>query len=177
MSLSFKRHSCSIVNQNNRQLSQICLNAYWQFTKSSTKEREKFAHPAAEALLTKLTKFNLKQTEHPSDMNLRMSFRKQTEEGHVQQDVNDYINIMLHIRDATITELWPMEYREKAYDWDQETRIVTISVDMQRVFDPRKPLTTELIAAHWEYCNRQMDGRISELLGEVGFGKESENTK
>ena len=66
-----------------------------------------------------------------------------------------------------------IKYREKEYDWDQETRIATITVDMQRVFSPRKSLTADLIAAHWEYCNRQMDGRIRELLGEVGFGKES----
>ncbi|MCX5635063.1 MAG: hypothetical protein NTW55_04365 [Planctomycetota bacterium] len=152
----------------------INLGIVWQFTKTSTKERERFAHPAAEALVNKLTKFNLKPIEHPSDMNLRMSFRKQTEEGHVQQDVNDYLNINLHIRDAAINELWPIEPIEKEYDWDQETRIATISVDMQRVFDPRIPLTADLITAHWEYCNRQMEGRISQLLGEVGFGKESD---
>ena len=87
---------------------------------------------------------------------------------------DDFINVILTVKDTSTDELWPTEREKKEDSGVEEPRIRTISVDIQRMLDPRRELAGKLFDIHWEFCQQSLRSRLQELLGEVGFGKVSE---
>jgi len=150
------------------------LGMVWEFAEESIKEREKFKHPAAEDLANKVVRLKLGAKEYPSEVNVRISFRKKIPESWVLKGKNDYINVILTIRDASSDELWPPESEKKKASRTEEPRIRMISVDIQRMLDPQRVLTGKLFNVHWEFCQQHLKSRLQGLLEEIGFGKVSE---
>jgi hypothetical protein len=147
----------------------ICIGILFQYTETTSKEREKYSHPAAEYLINRLTKIKLVPKEHPSDVNVKIAYRQGVVDSVLNEKIDDYNNITLSIRDTKMNDLWPIY--EKEWKWDQETRIATISIDIQRIFDPRKLLTVPIIESHVNCVKQIFDNRISYILDEVGIGK------
>lgn len=151
----------------------INIGIVWQFVQSSTSERETFRHPAAEFLAEKISPFTLQSQEHTSQINFRLSFRKKTQEGVMNPNINDYINIIFLMRDSKLSELWPTKTEEQENLWDQEKRINSISIDIQRIFNPRKNFAPDSLEDHRQYCESILTSRIKNMLGEIGIGEEA----
>jgi len=145
------------------------LGMVWQFTEKQTKKRERFDHPVAEDFYKKLLKFNLQSKEHPSESNVRLAFRKKLLNSHLMRGHDDFLNIIINIRDCVINDLWPdsedIKHRTEIID---DTRVGLISIDIQVFFDPRRKISEKIIDSHWSECHR-LKNRISELLKGVGF--------
>ncbi|MDD5064860.1 MAG: hypothetical protein PHQ35_08920 [Phycisphaerae bacterium] len=152
----------------------VFLGMVWTFSEVSVEEHERFKHPVAESLLSKVLKLQLTPKEHPAEVQTRLTFRKKIDESFIHKEQNDYINIILNIRDSLQSELW-IEKDKKAVH--EKPKIGIISVDIQRIFDPQRPLDTRLFEIHLANCERIMKPRIEEILKGIGFGKEPQIQK
>jgi hypothetical protein len=150
----------------------IFLGMVWQFTEASAQQRERFKHPVAEDLLKKLSKIELDAKCHPSEVGTRLTFRKKVPEGWLLKETNDYINILLAINDVKPIDLWPDEDNVKDEPLSDLPLVTTITVDIQRILDPRVLLTEKLFESHYKFCQQFMNGEMQDLLGRVGFVKE-----
>jgi hypothetical protein len=142
----------------------------WTFSETSIEEHERFKHPVAENLLAKTMKFQLTPKEHPAEVQTRLTFRKKLEESWIHKELNDYINIILTIRDASPSELWEEKENEST---QEKSKIGLISIDIQRIFDPQRPLNEKLFESHFTNCEHLMKSRIMEILRGIDIGKES----
>ncbi len=84
--------------------------------------------------------------------------------------MNDYINIILTVHDTPQAELWGEKENKEI---KEKPRIGLISVDIQRIFDPQRPLNSKLFESHLTSCQQLMESRIEDILKGIGFGKES----
>lgn len=146
------------------------LGMVWTFSETSVGEHERFKHPVAENLLSKILKLQLTPKEHPAEVHAQLTFRKKMEESWIHKELNDYINIILTIRDAPQSELW-VEKETGAVQ--EKPKIGVISADIQRIFDPQRPLNAKLFDSHLVSCEQIMESRIKDILKGIGFGEES----
>jgi hypothetical protein len=85
---------------------------------------------------------------------------------------DDFLNVIIHIGDSAINDLWPhTEDTKSRTQILEDTRIGHITVDVQIFFDPRRKITEKAIDAHWDECFK-LKSRIAELLKGVGFETE-----
>jgi hypothetical protein len=140
-----------------------------QFTESQTQKRERFNHPVAEDIYKRLQKINLQAKEHPSEVNVKLAFRKKLSSSYILRGKDDYLNVIINIGDCAINELWPdSEDTKSRTTIIEDTRVGYISIDVQIIFDPRRKLIEKDIDAHWkEFLSLKI--RIAELLEGVGF--------
>ena len=150
----------------------IFVGFVWEFVKKSTKERQRFSNPAAQGLAKRLLKIPLKDTEYPSEVTVRLSFHKRIDQSVLLKDQNDYVNAIITARDVPLTELWPGDDSDESEVGEIEPRRSLLSVDVQRMLDPRRPMTASLLDAHWRYCQSTMKGRTEEIFKEIGLGQE-----
>jgi hypothetical protein len=148
----------------------IFLGMVWTFSEVSIEEHERFKHPVAEKLLSKVLKLQLTPKEHPAEVQTRLTFRKKIDESFIHREQNDYINIILTIRDSLQSELW-VEKESKSIQ--EKPKIGLISIDIQRIFDPQRTLDRKLFDSHLTNSERIMKPRIEDILKGIGFGKES----
>lgn len=148
----------------------VFLGMVWTFSETSVEEHERFKHPVAESLLTKVLKLQLTPKEHPAEVHAGLTFRKKIEESWIHKELNDYINIILTIRDTSQSELWG---EKETGTIREKPKIGVISVDIQRIFDPHRPLNSKLFESHLLSCEQLIKSRITDILRAVGFGKES----
>jgi hypothetical protein len=148
----------------------VFLGMIWTFTENAVGEHERFKHPVAENLLTKILKLQLTPKEHPAEVHTRLTFRKKIDESWILQEQNDYINVILTVRDALQSELW-IEKEEESIK--EKPKIGVISVDIQRIFDPQRSLNMRLFDSHLGSCKQLLKSRIEGILKGIGFGKES----
>lgn len=149
----------------------IFLGMALQFAEAICIERERFLHPAAKSIADKIINIKLHNMEHPSEANVRLSFRKVLEKSYFNKGMNDYINVNLNIGDISTSHLWLDKSRDSKQSSDDAPRVAIISVDIQRMFDPHRELAVKSFDIHWQYCQQLLKGRIQALLGEIGFGK------
>lgn len=147
------------------------LGMAWQFAEATCIERERFKHPAAESIANRIIKIKLHGMEHPSEANVKLSFRKVLEKSCLIKGMNDYINVNLNIGDIRTSNIWPDKSKDDKQSSDDKPRIAIISVDIQRMFDPHRELAVKSFEIHWKYCQRLLEGRIQALLEDIGFGK------
>ncbi len=147
----------------------------WDYAKVSTKQRERYQHPAAEHLAKRLLKVGFDpQKEYPAEVSARVVFRRRLQESAVKKDRNDYINAILHVRDEKLDTLWHQEAEPSDDPSYEHPRAAAISIDVQRFFDPRARLDKQVFDTHWNYCSHSIAPRLSLLLGEFDFGREAQ---
>ncbi len=130
------------------------LGMFWDYVRESTKERERYKHPAAEALAKRVLKVDFDDSrEYPAEVSTRVAFRRRLQESAVQQGRNDYINAILHIRDEKLSSLWDKEAKASDAQCDELPRVAALSIDVQRFFDPRRRLDKQMFDTHWKYCS------------------------
>ncbi|MHB9070764.1 MAG: hypothetical protein ACYC54_10410 [Sedimentisphaerales bacterium] len=144
------------------------LGIVWQFTESSVRARDTYNHPAAEELKTKLFKIELDPKEHPSEVNMRIAFRRKLQESWVKAGKNDYSNTSLNVFDIDKKDLWP-EKNEKKDDSEIQPRLVAMSIDVQRILNPKLLLSKEIFDEHWNYCFKTIKPRMQIILEQMGF--------
>jgi len=149
----------------------IFLGMAWQFAEATYIERERFNHPAAKSIADRIINIKLHNMEHPSEANVRLSFRKVLEKSYFIKGMNDYINVNLNIADTRTSTLWPDKSKDNKQSSNDNPRVAIISVDIQRMFDPCRELAVKSFDIHWQYCQQLLKGRIQALLGEIGFDK------
>jgi len=148
------------------------LGMVWQFTQKEKTDRQRFKHPIAEELSSNILKFDLKGSEHPSEMGANITFRKKTPTAHLMYDKDDFINVIVNIGEQPINGFWPdTEDERPRLKILEDNKIAFISIDIQVMYDPRRTLTEKDIQAHWKMC-QGMKGRIAEILKGVGFESE-----
>jgi len=147
----------------------IFLGMVWTFAEADFEASERFKHPVAESLQRRLTKFALGAKEHPAEVMLRVKFRKKIPEGWLMDKKNDYLNVILTVRDSPPEKIW-----EGASDatYPDDTKVATVSIDVQRIFDPRRRLDGKLFETHLKTAQSFLDSRVAEILEGVGFGKD-----
>lgn len=146
----------------------IFLGTVYQFVESNTSIRERFSHPVASKMTNSLLKMDLNDNEYPAEINTHIVFRKKTPRGFMLKGTDDYFNVILNIGDSEINELWPDTESKKIDVKSEKTRIGTISIDIQIVFDPRRKLTEKVFDAYWSESNRIL-GRTGTILEGLGF--------
>lgn len=149
----------------------IFLGMVWQLKEAEISERKRFKHPAAQSISEKTIKFKLDNKEYASEASVKLCFRKKLEKSWLIRDMDDYINVILNIADINITDLLPREKKDDKKDDDEKPHITTISVDIQRMFDPHRELKPRTFDIHWNYCKKLLTERITDLLCEIGYDK------
>lgn len=142
----------------------------WKFVKADTSKRARFSHPAAEYLAKRLLQVKLDLKEHPCEVHTKLSFRKQLLESWLKKGLDDFLNVNLEIEDETVSELWKGDDSPKDTAKTEPDRISTITVDVQRMFDPRRPIDVELIDMHLECANDFVKSRFAAILRELSLG-------
>jgi len=146
----------------------IFLGMVWQYTESQIRPREKWNHPAASDLMGKTVKFSLDTKEHPSEINVRLTYRRKLIESFVTKGKDDYINIIFSVFDANAAEIWPSK-DELVPDEENPSRLMCISIDVQRMLNPRIILSSQIFDEHWDYCNRTIKPSMKQMLEKIGF--------
>jgi len=146
----------------------IFLGMVWHYTESQIRPREKWNHPAASDLTGKTIKFPLDSKEHPSEINVRLTYRRKLGESFVTKGKDDYINIIFNVFDANTSELWPSK-DEQGSDEENPSRIMCVSIDVQRMLNPRILLNSQLFDEHLDYCNRTIKPSVKQMLEKIGF--------
>jgi len=154
------------------------LGFVFDFARTDTSDRERFRHPAAESLANKVLSFDLTTKEHPSEFDLRLVFRKQLVEGFLHKGLNDFANIHLYVKDKPTEQVWDVEKESEDESGElsiptDNPRTIVLSVDIQRMLDPRRELTDKVFEDHWKYSKQFMAGRFKTLIGELGLGTQT----
>jgi hypothetical protein len=146
----------------------IFLGMVWHYTESKTRPREKWNHPAARDLMEKTIKFPLDSKEFPSEINMRLTYRRKLGESFVTRGKDDYINIIFNVYDATISEIWPSKDNPIS-DEENPPRLMCLSIDVQRMLNPNILLNSQLFDEQWKYCNETIKPSIKLMLEKIGF--------
>ena len=147
------------------------LGFVWQFVEKDKTARERFKHPVAEELSKKLSKIELNTKEYPTEVNTRIVFRKKVSNSYLMKGQDDFLNIIITIGDCQVNDLWPDTEDTSRTVIQENTRIGTISFDIQMIYDPRRVITEKTIEAFGTECNR-LKSRMSEMITGVGFDVE-----
>lgn len=145
----------------------------WEYARHFQTNRQRFGHPAADFLTKKIVRLELDTKEFPAEMNTRLAFRRKLQDSVLQKGLNDYINIILTMRDETARTLWPSDQTFADESADDPPRVAIVSLDAQRVFDPRSRYRAGMLESHLEYCERSVAPRVSTLLRELQVAPEA----
>lgn len=145
----------------------------WEYVRQFQENRKRFGHPAAEFLTRKTVGLELDQLEFPAEVNTRLAFRRRLEDSVLQKGLNDYINIILTMRDETARTLWPSDQSLSDESSDDPPRAAVVSLDAQRVFDPRNRYRAGMFRSHLAYCEKSVASRVSSLLRELQVASEA----
>ncbi|MDO8630170.1 MAG: hypothetical protein Q7R41_06725 [Phycisphaerales bacterium] len=91
--------------------SQILFGIVWDYVNAPAGCRERFKHPSAEFLTRHMLKLDFDPKEYPTEINARVTFRRQLQDSVVRKGHNDYINAILTVRDEKVNTLWNKEER------------------------------------------------------------------
>lgn len=147
----------------------IFLGTVWHYAESQARPREKWNHPAASDLMANTIKFSLDTKEHPSEINVRITYRRKLAESFVTKGKDDYINIIFNVFDATLSDMWPKKNQTISDEEENPTRIMCLSIDVQRMLNPRILLNPQLFDEQWEYCNQTIKPSMKLMLEKIGF--------
>lgn len=147
----------------------IFLGFVFEYAETEKKTRERFKHPIAESLSKNLTTLPFTQFDYPAEARVRVAFRRRVAESILRKGLDDYINVILDIQDAPISELWPNAMTPKTDTATEDIRLGTISLDVQVVLDPRRQLTPAMFETHHQLYDSDLRSRLATLLAGVGF--------
>ncbi len=146
----------------------IFLGMVWQYTESQMRPREKWNHPAASDLMEKTIKFSLDSKEHPSEINVKLTYRRKLAESFVTKGKDDYVNIIFSVFDAKVADLWPSK-DERVSEEENQPRLMCITIDVQRMLNPHILLSPQVFDDHFDYCNKTIKPSIEQMLEKIGF--------
>ncbi len=152
----------------------IFVGMVWEFVRTSIKDRERFNHPVAEHIAERVLKVQFLPQEHPAEVTTRFVFRKKLGQSWLYKGLNDFVNVAVTIRDNPIDELWPPARKPRETVDVEPSRVTVISVDVQRLLDPRRPFDPTLLSKHWDYSQDVVSDRIVALVTELGLGEAKE---